>query len=137
MHVMTGNHAAHGNHPAAVQLAGVHAHTGPADARQAHEGHAAAAPGHTEAVHPGPVAAPAGHAAAAADITPCSGSCHRVQESGASCIPSAKASALTVFPPHESGLHFRAVPAGHTGPAAAFARTPPSPTPCELSISRT
>jgi hypothetical protein len=62
MHVMTGNHAAHGDHTLAVQVEGGHAEAGQVGA------------GHAEAVH-----------TVAADITSCAGSCHRVQESGTSC----------------------------------------------------
>ncbi len=124
MHVMTGNDAAHGDHTAAVQVAVGHAGPGHADTR--HVGAFHTDTGHVGAVH-----------TVAADTTFCAGSCHRTQESGASCIPSAKAGALTVFPPHESGLVLRAGPGTSTGPAAANAHTPPSPTPCELSISRT
>ena len=58
------------------------------------------------------------------------------REAGASCTPLAKAGSLAAVPP----------PAGHTAllaPAASargatgYSFIPPSPTPCELSISRT
>lgn len=127
MHVMTGNHAAHGDHAAVLQAAA--SHTNHADAADAGAHHAAAGhalQGHTDA---GP--------AVAADITSRAGSCHGVQESGTSCVPSAKAGALTVFPPHENRLAFPAAEGSRIGPAVAHAHTPASPTPCELSISRT
>ncbi|MGO4186419.1 hypothetical protein [Pseudarthrobacter sp. TAF60_1] len=127
MHVMTGNHAAHGDHTAAVQVAGGHPDAGH-DAGHATAGHMAV--GHTAAVEIEAVPTIAGSDS-------CAGSCHSMQESGASCIPSAKAGALTVFPPQESGFVLRAGSGSHTGPTVAYAHTPASPTPCELSISRT
>jgi hypothetical protein len=127
MHVMTGNHAAHGDHAAALQAE--RGHTGHTDAVDADADHAAVdhpLVGHTDAGH-----------AVAASITSCAGSCHRVQESGTSCVPSAKASALAVFPPHENSLVFPAAQGGRTGRGVNHVHIPPSPTPCELSISRT
>ena len=113
MHVMTGNHSAHGTHAAAVQVQ--------------HD--------HTEAAHPEhqdqPVAA-----AAASGAMSCGRSCQGMQESGTSCIPSAQAGALALFPPHQTGVAFHA-PEVRSGPAASYTYTRPSPTPCELSISRT
>ena len=124
MHVMTGSHAAHGNHAAAVQVGGGHANAVDADANHAAMGHPVV--GHAVAVH-----------TEAAGFTSCAGSCHRVQESGTSCVPSAKASALAVFPPHENSLVFPAAQGGRTGRGVNHVHIPPSPTPCELSISRT
>jgi hypothetical protein len=101
-----------------------------------------AAAGHLHAVHPdavhtkGAVHTKSALHPDAAGATSCAGWCHRVQETGAACVPPAKAGALTVFPPHESRLD-AAAPGSRTGPAVAYAHTPSSPTPCELSISRT
>jgi hypothetical protein len=95
-----------------------------------------AAAGHLHAVHPDAVHSKGAVHPDAAGATSCAGSCHRVQETGAACVPSAKAAPLTVFPPHESRLD-AAAPGSRTGPAVAYAHTPSSPTPCELSISRT
>jgi hypothetical protein len=141
MHVMTGNHAAHGQHAAAVQVSDGHAQAVHANVLDAGAEHAAA--GHLHAVHPdavhtkGAVHTKSALHPDAAGATSCAGWCHRVQETGAACVPSAKAGALTVFPPHESSLDVAAAPGTRTGPAVAYAHTPPSPTPCELSISRT
>jgi hypothetical protein len=135
MHVMTGNHAAHGNHAAAVQVDGGHANAADAGANHAAMGHTLVGP--TTMVGPTVVGPTVAAHPVAADITSCAGSCHRLQESGTSCVPSAKASALTIFPPHENRLVFPAAPGSRTGLAIAYAHTPPTPTLCELSISRT
>jgi hypothetical protein len=108
-------------------VGGAHAdHVNAADggAHHAAVGHTLA--GHTVAAH-----------TEAAGTTSCPGSCPRAQEAGVACVPSAKAGALTVFPPHENRLAFTAAPGSRTGPAPTYAHTPPSPTPCDLSISRT
>ncbi|MDE8668096.1 hypothetical protein PY310_05790 [Pseudarthrobacter sp. H3Y2-7] len=135
MHVMTGNHAAHGQHAAAVPVSDGHAQAVYANVLDAGAEHAAA--GHLHAVPPDAVHTKGAVHADAAGATSCAGSCHRVQETGAACVPSAKAGALTVFPPLESRLDVAAAPGTRTGPAVAYAHTPSSPTPCELSISRT
>ncbi|MDR6414942.1 hypothetical protein [Pseudarthrobacter sulfonivorans] len=123
MHVMTGNHAAHGTHTAAVHASGVHASGAQKGAVHAEHGPA----DHQE--QPSPAAPPAG-------ATSCEGSCQSMQEAGTSCIPSAQAGTLALFPPHQTGAAFHA-PAARGGPAVAYAYTPPSPTPGDLSISRT
>ncbi|WP_190987596.1 hypothetical protein [Pseudarthrobacter sulfonivorans] len=137
MHVMTGNHAAHGDHAAGLQAE--RGHTGHTDAVDADADHAAV--GHPLVGHPLVGHTLVGHTdaghAVAAGITSCAGSCHRVHEPGTSCVPSAKASALAVFPPHENGLVFPAAQGGRTGRGVNHVHIPPSPTPCELSISRT
>lgn len=109
MHVLTGDHSAH-------------------DA-----GHAAV--GHS----PGDHDHPAIHAAAEEAFTAsgsCGSGCPGVQEAGVSCIPSAKAGALAVFPPQAAAAAQLALAAGTRTPAA-YSYVPTSPTPCELSISRT
>ena len=137
MHVLTPGHASHG----AVSPAG-HATAGHAAAGHATALHATA--GHT-AVAQSPVGGHAGHvdhapAASALDMpgiaAACGDSCPGAQESGAPCIPSAPSGPVTIFPPHAT---LAVVP---LQPAAAKARAgygylPPSPTPCDLSISRT
>ncbi|GAC1498225.1 MAG: hypothetical protein NVS2B15_20960 [Pseudarthrobacter sp.] len=111
MHVMTGNHAAHGDHAAVLQAAASHPnHADAADAGARHAAVVHTLQGHTVAVR-----------TVAADFTSCAGSCHGVQESGTSCVR----------------LAFPAAEGSRTGPAVAYAHTPASPTPCELSISRT
>jgi hypothetical protein len=154
MHVMTA-HSSHAGHaavvqpqaaqPAAAQLPGGH----PAgDAAVVHSlaggtgGHPAV--GHL-AGHPAVEqgsgqahGAAAGYQAARATFSAaesCSSGCPGAQEAGAPCIPLAKTASLAVVPPQ----------AGTAGPApTAIARgavgysyIPASPTPCDLSISRT
>jgi hypothetical protein len=137
MHVLTGNHAAHSERAAVLQAAGSHAdHPDAVDAGAHHAAAGHTLRGHTAAGHAAAGPTVAAHSVAA-DITSCAGSCHHVQESGTSCVPSAKAGNLTVFPPHENPLVFPAAQGSRTGPAVAHAHTPPSPTPCQLSISRT
>lgn len=123
MHVMTGNHGSHSSSTSAV--AAGHEAAG-------HEAHGHEAHGHSSG-------GDSDHSVAAAPVldNSCTGSCHSMQESGAACIPSAKTGSLTVFPPHETGVSFNAGPAALSGPAAAYAFTPSSPTPGDLSISRT
>ncbi|HET7782092.1 MAG TPA: hypothetical protein VFL08_07235 [Arthrobacter sp.] len=130
MHVMTA-HSSHAGHAAVVQpLAG---DTG---------GHPA---GHPAVEHPADEqgsgqahGAAAGYQAARATFSAaesCSSGCPGAQEAGAPCIPLAKTASLAVVPPQ----------AGTAGPApTAIARgavgysyIPASPTPCDLSISRT
>ncbi|WP_258803215.1 DUF6153 family protein [Pseudarthrobacter sp. NS4] len=114
MHVLTGDHSAHG--------AGSHV------------------PGHAAVGHPpGDHAHPATHHAAEESFTAsgsCGSGCPGVHDAGVSCIPSAKAGALAVFPPQATAAAQLALEAG-TRPPAAYSYIPTSPTPCELSISRT
>ena len=163
MHVMTA-HSSHAGHaavvqpqaaqPAAAQLPGGH----PAgDAAVEHSlsggtagdtgGHPAVGhlAGHPAVEHPAVEqgsgqahGAAAGYQAARATFSAaesCSSGCPGAQEAGAPCIPLAKTASLAVVPPQ----------AGTAGPApTAIARgavgysyIPASPTPCDLSISRT
>jgi hypothetical protein len=112
-----------GTHVSGAHVSGVHAsgaHTGAAHAEHSH-----AEPAQADQED----AAPAG-------VVSCGGSCHGMQESGTSCIPSAQAGTLAFFPPHQTGAAVHP-PRAHNGPAMAYAYTPRSPTPCDLSISRT
>ncbi|WP_461856912.1 hypothetical protein [Arthrobacter sp. C152] len=117
MHVLTAGHASHASVSNATHGAG---HT--AVAHSAGAGHA----GH---------AAPAADAPEPAAAT-CGDTCPGVHESGAPCVPTAPGNPVTLYPP-EAG------PAALPAPPVAGTRTPvhgyrpPSPTPCELSISRT
>lgn len=102
-------------------------------AHSSHAGHPAVAHSHTgdTAGHP------AGHAAVAnfSAAESCSSGCPGAQEAGAPCIPLAKTASLAVVPPQ----------AGTAGPAptatargvVGYSYIPSSPTPCDLSISRT
>ncbi|WP_354146454.1 hypothetical protein [Arthrobacter sp. 754] len=118
MHVMTGNHGSHANHAATASVDRAHQGAGVHAVHAVHAGHA-------------------GAGATAAVSSSCAGSCQDAQEPGAACVPSANASSLTVFPPHDTGAYFRSVPAALSGRPGAYAFRPISPTPCELSISRT
>jgi hypothetical protein len=131
MHVLTGNHAAHGTHASVGHAAPVQV----APVADVHVSAAHAAHGHAEAPHAEPQEQTV-RAAVPAGATSCGGSCQGMQESGTSCIPSAQAGALTLFPPHRTGVAFHPAEASK-GPAAAYAYLRPSPTPCDLSISRT
>lgn len=122
MHVMAA-HSSHAGHPAVVQP----------QAADPAAGHPAA--GHT---HTGDTAGhPAGHAAVAnfSAAESCSSGCPGAQEAGAPCIPLAKTASFAVVPPQ----------AGTAGPAptatargtVGYSYIPSSPTPCDLSISRT
>ncbi len=128
MHVMTADHGSH---------ASPSTHAGPAHADAVHPagdsavGHPAG--GHTPAAHP------AAQAEAAVSFTPaqsCSSGCPGAQEAGASCIPSAKAGSLAVIPP-ATGPAVHSGQATGTASSADYSYVPSSPTPCELSISRT
>lgn len=120
MHVLTAGHASHGaaSHVAAAGTTAV-AHSAVGD----HAGRA-------------------GHPAAASTDVPalapaaCGDSCPGAQESGAPCVPSAPGSPVTVSPPQATLAVLPLLPvAGSPGPAYDY--LPPSPTPCDLSISRT
>lgn len=121
MHVMTA-HSSHAGHAAVGHPAGHPAVEHPAVEQGSGQAHGAAA---------GYQAARATFSAAES----CSSGCPGAQEAGAPCIPLAKTASLAVVPPQ----------AGTAGPApTAIARgavgysyIPASPTPCDLSISRT
>ena len=112
MHVMTAAHSAHSSHPV-VQEAGV-----------SHGAHAA---------HAGHAGQPAQPSLA---TETCFGSCPGMQDAGPTCVLLAKTASLTVFPP-EGTAPLEPGPAASAYPAGAYSYIPASPTPCELSISRT
>ena len=129
MHVMTADHSSHAapadvghpaGHTAVGHLAGDTAVGHPASGHGA-AGHAATQPG---------------QGASFTASESCSSGCPGVQAAGASCIPSAKAGSLAVVPPPATpGAPLE--PAASTRSAVGYSFTPSSPTPCELSISRT
>ena len=132
MHVMTA-HSSHAGHaavvqpqaaqPAAAQLPGGHpAVEHPADEQGSGQAHGAAA---------GYQAARATFSAAES----CSSGCPGAQEAGAPCIPLAKTASLAVVPP-QAGTAGPAPTATARG-AVGYSYIPASPTPCDLSISRT
>ncbi|MHC6229869.1 hypothetical protein ACX5I6_09210 [Arthrobacter sp. MMS24-T111] len=129
MHVLTAGHASHGPVAQGVVSHSAASHTAPA--------------GHTAVVQStvGDHHGHTGHAAAAASmhapaLSTCGTSCPGAQESGAPCVPSVPGSPVAVFPPQATLAVVPLLPpAGH--PSSSYGYLPPSPTPCDLSISRT
>jgi hypothetical protein len=121
MHVMTASHSAHSSHAVThgtvmQEAAAPHDHAFP--------------PRHAASGHPG-------HATQPSLAPPsCEGSCPGMQTSGTSCVPLAKAGSLTVAPPERSAAAEPVLPA-NIRLAAGYPYIPASPTPRELSISRT
>ena len=115
MHVLTAGHASHG--PGAPSGPGAVA---PAD--HVAVGHSARGD-HADGV-------------AMAAAATCGSPCPLAQEPGAQCIPSAPSAPQTGHPPQAT---LAGLPPLHTvtRPGSAYGYLPPSPTPCELSISRT
>ncbi|MDQ0868183.1 hypothetical protein QFZ70_000656 [Arthrobacter sp. V1I9] len=150
MHVMTADHSSHAAGPAAAgSVAGstAAAAAGGHSDHSHHPGHTAVAhsaggysdhsrhPGHPAGSQAEPAIQAAEHASlTAADV--CGSACPGIEESGASCIPLATTGSLAVFPPKGAagGEPNLTVHARHV---RAYSFTPSSPTPCELSISRT
>lgn len=145
MHVMTADHSAHGpgsaGHAVAAASGG-----GPLGGTPAAPAGPAAHPAGHDAVghlphgtsgdrHLGPDSH-AGAPALLAGAESCGGSCPGADEQGTACTPSAQAGSLTVLPPR-TGLAIHPDPAGGVQAGTATARIPSTPTPCELSISRT
>ncbi|NUT71331.1 hypothetical protein [Pseudarthrobacter sp. C4D7] len=118
MHVLTAGHASHGGAP-----------HGPAQAAMSQSAIPHAAAGHGgHALHASALDTPASAA--------CGGSCPGAQESGAPCIPSAPSGPVSVTPPQATLAVLPLLPAA-SGAGSGYGYLPPSPTPCELSISRT
>ncbi|UUL77296.1 hypothetical protein NG819_07330 [Pseudarthrobacter sp. Fe7] len=121
MHVLASGHASHGavSERAAAGHAVV-AHSVGGD-------HSAQAGHHSAATAPdAPVPGSAG----------CGGSCPAAQEQGTPCVPSVPGGPVTVSPPQATLAVLPGLPAAG-GPGYGYSYLPPSPTPCELSISRT
>jgi hypothetical protein len=84
----------------------------------------------------------AGHTAVAhsavGDHAPatCSDSCPGAQEAGVPCVPSVPGAPVTVAPPQATLAALLRLPTANS-PGPAYGYVPPSPTPCDLSISRT
>lgn len=126
MHVMNGHHLNHG--PASATAAAGSAGT-------SHHSHSAgaAAPG---------VASGASGTAAGEELSASAecqdGDCSATQAMAVSCIPSGKTGTLAAPVPGTAefaAAHVRAGPAGQV--TSRSAHRPATPTPCELSISRT
>lgn len=131
MHVLTAGHASHG--PVAQGMASHSADSPAAPAGAAAVVHSAVGD------HPGH----AGHAAAPASTDPpalapgtCGNSCPGAQESGAPCVPSVPGGSVTVLPPQATLAVLPLLPAAGN-PGSSYGYLPPSPSPCDLSISRT
>jgi hypothetical protein len=124
MHVMTAAHSAHSSHQVVQESRDSH---GAGDIRGTVDMHAAD-------VH-GP--AHGGHATQPS-LAPetCFGSCPGMQDAGPACVLLAKTASLTVFPP-EGTASVEPDHAVGASPVARYSYIPASPTPCELSISRT
>lgn len=114
MHVMTAAHSAHTSH-AALQAA---------DSSPAADMHGSAHRGHATATPPSRA------------MESCFGSCPEMQDAGPMCVLLAKTASLTVFPP-DGTAHVEPSHAAGASPAALYSYIPTSPTPCDLSISRT
>ncbi|MGN6441858.1 MAG: hypothetical protein ACTHL6_08200 [Arthrobacter sp.] len=123
MHVLTSGHSSH----ASVSGGAIAGHTAVAhsagDVHAVHAGHHPTAP---DPALDAPVLGSAG----------CGGSCPGAQEPGAPCVPPAPSGAVTISPPQAS-LADLPVPAATGTAGADYGYLPPSPTPCDLSISRT
>lgn len=131
MHVMTADHSSHAAHADVALAAG--------DSAVGHSpgGHSAAehaAVGHSHAGHAATLTDAVGAAFTASES--CSAGCPDVREEGASCTPLAKTGSLAAVPPPASTTALLAPVFGTHG-AAGYSFVPPSPTPCDLSISRT
>lgn len=136
MHVMTGNHAAH---PLGTSLG-----TAPAPAAAAptvpgsHETRTAPALAADHAEHDAlaSVSVSAAGADASAQCS-CSGSCSGMQAMGATCTPSAKTASFTAPPPGDAGLAVNTGAGFNLAAPATYSYLPGSPSPGDLSISRT
>lgn len=140
MHVLTSGHGSHGS---GLQVMISHSPASPV--ASAHPSHSAGhSPSHTAVAHS---AAAGGHAgqrpgsstpdAPALASPACGDSCPGAQESGAPCVPSAPGSPVTLSPPQASPAAIPAPRAPGNTAGAGYGYLPPSPTPCDLSISRT
>ena len=122
MHVMTGNHTAHSPAVASSPAGAGGAHTDhqPADDHSAVE---------TSAFQ--------GELSAVPEACTCSGDCTSFQSMGAACVPSAKTGTLSAPQPGTLGLAFDAGNGLPSTVSASYTYLPGSPSPGELSISRT
>jgi len=142
MHVMTADHSSHAAHTDVTRTAGDaavgHAPVGHTAEEHAAVGHTAghAAVGHSATGHPASTADAAGAGPSFTASESCSAGCPDAREAGASCTPLAKAGSLAAVPP-PAGHTTLLAPAASTRGATGYSFIPPSPTPCELSISRT
>lgn len=133
MHVLTAGHsghAGHGGHAVAGEPV-AQATSGSAHSGHAHAGHAA---GHAAVVLS--TAEMPGMTGMSGGGDTCAPSCPDAREAGPSCTPLAAAGSLAALPPAAlpgARPETAAVSRGDAG----YAYIVPSPSPCELSISRT
>lgn len=142
MHVMAGNHTMHSRAAAQAAAAVVVAYGDTdADAIDA-DGHR----GHPYVTHhdvPGATAAaavpevPAALIPAPPTTCSCSAECPGVQAMSAACVSSAKTGTLTASKPAQGTLGLNNAAVLHSGLKVSSAYVPASPSPGELSISRT
>ncbi|MFJ6028493.1 hypothetical protein ACIQCN_13605 [Pseudarthrobacter sp. NPDC092424] len=123
MHVMTGSHASHS----------VVAHSAVSHAAAAAATYAASADDGGR--QPGGPAHPGGDAVVVLSAgAVCGEACPGAGEAGAACVPLANAGSFPAIPPPAPAMKQESRTAAA---AAAYSYIPSSPTPCELSISRT
>lgn len=151
MHVMTPSHASHAG---AAHVPAAHAavvHSGAVHSEVVHAGGNEHGAPHPTTTHSGTAhssttqsstahASGLGHPAAGAVVVlsagaVCADACPGAEEAGASCVPSASAGSFTVVARPAPAI--QPGPAGAAVTAAGYSYVPSSPTPCELSISRT
>lgn len=128
MHVMTTGHTAHAAVTGSTAAAAEHAAAGHSGA-----GHSAQPSGaHADSGHP------AGNTAVVHSVfaDSCGPACPSAREGAASCTPAANSGSLTVLPPAGPGAFQPVLDAGDLQ-TSGYSYLPPSPTPCDLSISRT
>ena len=126
MHVMSGHHSMHGPASAMTGTESI-----------GHSGHLQHAASEAAAVTAGAADAAAGHEIPAAAGCP-DGGCSGTQAMTVSCIPAGKTGSLAAPTPGTAvfaAALVRADPAGQV--SGRSAHKPDTPTPCELSISRT
>lgn len=141
MHVMTASHASHAGaahvpaaHAAVVHSGAVHSEVVHAGGNEHGAPHPTAA--HSSTAHAGGLEHPAAGAVVVLSAgAVCADACPGAEEAGASCVPSASAGSFTVVAPPAPAI--QQGPAGAAVTAAGYSYVPSSPTPCELSISRT
>ncbi|MFE8884374.1 hypothetical protein ACFYLX_00860 [Pseudarthrobacter enclensis] len=138
MHVLTAGHsghAGHGGHAVAGEPVAMQATSGSAHAGHAHAGHAAGQPAGHAAVVLSTAEMP-GMTGTSGGSDTCAPSCPDAREAGPSCTPLAAAGSLAALPPAALPGARPETPAVSRGDAG-YAYIVPSPSPCELSISRT
>lgn len=140
MHVMTSDHTVHTHTAAQAAVAVAHGDT-EADATDT-DGHR----GHPNATHhdvQGTTAAaavpevPEAIVSAPPTSSSCSAECPGVQAMSAACVPSAKTGTLTAPEPPQGAPGLDNAAVLHRGLTVSSAYVPASPSPGELSISRT